>query len=82
MVVGMLQKMQLVDGDSVVSPVCLNHALSREGKSLCIEDLNNDVQRDSKLTYSGTERHTVAEKMGATRIVRVHSLYLAAFCQD
>lgn len=56
-----------------MSQPCPEH---REGKSLCIEDLNNDVQRDSKLTYSGTERHTVAEKMDATRIVHVHSVII------
>ena len=64
MVVGMLQKMQVVHLESDGFPVCLNHALSTEKKGvmgLCIGDLNGDVQRDSKFTYSGSEMRTVAE---------------------
>lgn len=40
---------------------------------LCIE-LNDDLRRDPKFTYTRTEIHTVAEKIDTVRIVHIHSV--------
>lgn len=67
---------QAVHLESDAFLVCLNHALSTEKEEvmgLCIGELNDDTEYDSKFTCARTQIRTVAEKADT---VHIHSVII------